>query len=140
MASSQIPPSEPSPGIGLYAEPDFILLFWLRFWLRFGHGLVHGSQYISIVTDRTVKWPNHLYSQRNVSVYHSYSLSVSSTLGRSTDLGVGGSSPSGRTTDSPGCTFSTSEPPPWLWFWSRFQRDFLDSPRPEGILGEECHM
>jgi hypothetical protein len=33
----------------------------------------------------------------SVAVRHSYSLSVSGILGRSTDLGVGGSSPSGRT-------------------------------------------
>ena len=104
-----VPPLAPSPGINIYTDHWFILLFWLRFWLRFGHGLGHGCQYTSITTDRTVKWPNPLYPQGNVSVCHSCSLSVSRMLGRSTDLGVGGSSPSGRTTDSPGCTLPTSE-------------------------------
>ena len=98
MASNQIPPLAPSPGINIYTDHWFILLFWLRFWLRFGHGLGHGCQYTSITTDRTIKWPNPLYPQGNTSVCHSCSLSVSRMLGRSTDLGVGGSSPSGRTT------------------------------------------
>jgi hypothetical protein len=37
-------------------------------------------------------------------------------------------------------TRPTSEPSSVVVLWSRFRRDFLDSPRTEDILGEECHM
>ena len=53
MASNQIPPSAPSPGIGLYADPDFILLFWLRFWLRFGHGLGDDRGDVTVADDHS---------------------------------------------------------------------------------------
>ena len=72
-------------------------LFWSRFWPQFNHSFSHSSESVAITLPHHAEGRNSRELQEIISLCHTPSSSVTVSWGGTTDLGVGGLSPSGCT-------------------------------------------